>query len=174
MLGSSTGRTERDDAMSDSTAFKKAEAETLQRNEKKWTKPLMDAGWNAIPSIIIEKQGALGLDAIDMNIIVHLSNCWWNAENLPHPSVETIAKAIGLKPRAVQKRIKALQDLGLMTRTERRKTRFGSDTNLYSFEGLIKAATPFALEKIQQRKERQKAETDRVARKKPKLAVVNN
>jgi len=50
-----------------------AEAEALRRNEAKWSKPLMDAGWNAIPSIIIEKQEALGLDAIDMNIIVAIT-----------------------------------------------------------------------------------------------------
>ena len=44
------------------TAIKPAEAEALRKNEAKWTKPLMAAGWNAIPSIIIEKQEALGLD----------------------------------------------------------------------------------------------------------------
>jgi hypothetical protein len=59
------------------------------------------------------------------------------------------------------------------TRTQRRKTRYGSDTNLYGFEGLIAAATPYALEKIQQRAQRQQAEQDRVARKKPKLPVVS-
>lgn len=159
--------------MTNTTAAKKVEADTLKRNEKKWTKPLMDAGWNAIPSIIIEKQEALGLDAIDMNIIVHLSNYWWNAENLPHPSVEKIAKAIGVQPRTVQKRIKALEALKLMTRTERRKTRYGSDTNLYGFEGLIKAATPYALEKIAQREKRRQEDQERVARKKPKLSVVS-
>ena len=35
-----------------------AEVEALRRNEAKWSKPLMDAGWNAIPSIIIEKTGS--------------------------------------------------------------------------------------------------------------------
>jgi hypothetical protein len=38
------------------TAVNASEAEALRRNEAKWTKPLMAAGWNAIPSIIIEKQ----------------------------------------------------------------------------------------------------------------------
>ena len=92
------------------------DVETLKKNEAKWSKPLMAAGWNAIPSIIIEKQEALGLDAIDMNIIVHLTSYWWTAGNLPHPSVETIAKAVGIKPRTVQKRIKVLQVLVLMER----------------------------------------------------------
>jgi DNA-binding transcriptional regulator YhcF (GntR family) len=151
-----------------------AEVEALRRNEAKWSKPLMEAGWNAIPSIIIEKQAALGLDAIDMNIVVHLSNYWWHADNLPCPSIETIAKAVGVKPRTVQKRIKALHAVGLLTRTERRKTRFGSDTNLYSFEGLIEAAVPYAKEKIAEREKRREAEKDRVTRKRPRFTVVSN
>jgi DNA-binding transcriptional regulator YhcF (GntR family) len=156
------------------TGINRAEVEALRRNEAKWSKPLIDAGWNAIPSIIIEKQEALGLDAIDMNIIVHLSNYWWHADNLPCPSVARIAKAIGVQPRTVQKRIKALHDLGLLTRTERRQTRHGSDTNLYSFAGLIKAALPYAEEKIAEREKRKQAEAERLTRKRPKLTVVSN
>ena len=153
-------------------AVKKADVETLRKNEAKWSKPLMAAGWNAIPSIIIEKQEALGLDAIDMNIIVHLSSYWWTADNLPHPSVEKIAKAVGIKPRTVQKRIKALQEVGLMTREERRHTKHGSDTNLYGFNGLIEAARPFAEEKLKQIAERKAKEQERLNRKKPVLHVV--
>jgi hypothetical protein len=89
-------------------------AATVRKNEGKWTKTLMDAGWNAFPSILIEKQQALGLDALDMNIILHLSNYWWNAETLPFPSVATIAQAVGVKPRTVQKRVSALQRCGLL------------------------------------------------------------
>lgn len=152
----------------------RAQVEALRRNEAKWTKPLIDAGWNAIPSIIIEKQEALGLDAIDMNIIVHLSNYWWHADNLPCPSVATVAKAIGVEPRTVQKRIKALHELGLLTRTERRKTRRGSDTNLYSFEGLIAAALPYAQEKLAEREKRRQTEAERLKRKRPNLTVVSN
>ena len=155
-------------------AVKKGDVEILRKNEAKWSKPLMAAGWNAIPSIIIEKQEALGLDAIDMNIIVHLTSYWWTAGNLPHPSVETIAKAVGVKPRTVQKRIKALHDLGLMTREERRYTKRGSDTNLYGFEGLIQAARPFAEEKLAQIATRKEEEQKRINRKKPDLHVVSS
>ena len=158
--------------MSSKAPLKQTEIAALRRNEAKWSKTLMAAGWNAIPSIIIEKQEALGLDAIDMNIVVHLSNYWWRADNLPSPSVDTIAKAIGVKPRTVQKRIKALHALGLLSRTERRKTRYGSDTNLYGFEGLIKAALPYAEEKLAKREKREEEERERLARKKPKLTVV--
>jgi DNA-binding transcriptional regulator YhcF (GntR family) len=156
------------------SAVRQADAEVLRKNEAKWSKPLMQAGWNALPSIIIEKQKALGLDAIDMNIILHLSHYWWTAETLPFPSVATIADAIGVKPRTVQKRIKALDELGLLTRIERRHTRFGSDTNQYSFEGLIKAALPYAQEKLAARAKREEAEKERIARKRPKLTVVSS
>lgn len=158
-------------------AVRKADAETLRKNEQKWTKPVLDAGWNAFPSIIIEKQEALGLDALDINIILHLSNYWWTRDNLPHPSVGAIAKAIQVTERTVQKRIKALCELGLMTRQERRQTNMGSITNLYGFDGLIEKVTPFAKEKLLQIERRQKDEAERLARKRakpagPKLEIV--
>jgi DNA-binding transcriptional regulator YhcF (GntR family) len=150
----------------------RAEVEAFRRNEATWSKPLWAAGWNGIPSIIIEKQEALGLDALDMNIIIHLSNYWWHPDDLPCPTVERIAKAIGVKRRTIQKRVTALQAAGLLTRIERRKTRFGSATNLYGFDGLIKAALPYAQEKLTEREQRKQAEKDRIARKRPKLTVV--
>ena len=133
----------------------------------------MAAGWSAIPSIIIEKQEALGLDAVDMNLILHLSQYWWQADNLPHPSVGSIAKALGVTSRTVQKRISALQELGFIRRIERRNTASGSQTNQYSFDGLIAKATPFAEEKLLEIERNSEAKKQRLARKKPKL-VVNN
>ena len=151
----------------------KANVEQLRVNEKKWTKPLMDAGWSVLPNIIIEKQAALGLDPLDMNIILHLVQYWWVAANLPHPSVATIAEAIGVTPRTIQKRIKVLGELGLIEREERRHTRYGSVTNLYSFKGLIKAVAPFAKEKLAKKDKAQAAEKARIKSKKPKLVVDN-
>jgi hypothetical protein len=51
---------------------KSEQTERLRRNEEKWTPTLMNAGWTVIPSILLEKQAALGLDAIDVNILLHL------------------------------------------------------------------------------------------------------
>jgi hypothetical protein len=61
---------------------KPSEADSLRTNEKKWSKTLMDAGWTAIPSVIIERQAAFGLDSIDMNIIIHLAQYWWTPDRL--------------------------------------------------------------------------------------------
>ncbi|WLS11929.1 HTH domain-containing protein (plasmid) [Shinella sumterensis] len=159
--------------MEETVKAKSPDVQALKQNEKKWTPTMMKAGWSAFPNIIIEKQRALGLDAMDMNILLHLVQYWWLEENVPHPSVATIADAIGVTPRAIQKRITALQAAGLITREERRHSKFGSQTNLYRFDGLIKACLPFAEEKIAAAKKKAEDEKDRVKRKKPKL-VVNN
>ena len=93
-------------------------AKDLKVNERKWSKPLMDAGWTAIPSVIIERQRALGLDALDINILLHLATYWWTHDNKPHPAKGTIAEAMNVKPRTVQRRIAALENAGLIWREE--------------------------------------------------------
>ena len=150
--------------------------EHLRQNEKKWSKPLMDAGWSAVPSILIEKQQALGLDPLDMNIILHLLKYWWVADNFPHPSVETIATAVGRSKRTVQKRTATLATLGFIEKIERKYSHNGNQTNMYSFNGLIEKMKPYADEKNTLIAQSAAAEKDRLLRKKPKKPslVVNN
>jgi DNA-binding transcriptional ArsR family regulator len=107
-----------------------------------------------------------------MNIILHLTQYWWRADNPPSPSVKTIAEALGLNVRTIQKRIKALETAKLMKRVERREGKYGSQTNLYKLDGLIEAAKPFAEEKLLEIEAKRKASADRLASKKPKLTVV--
>ncbi len=156
-------------------ATKAKAAEEIRVNEKKWSKTLMDAGWTAVPSVIIERQQALGLDSIDVNILLHLSTYWWTHDNKPHPSKKTIADAIGVKPRTVQRHIAELETAKLIRREERRVYGKGSRTNLYHFDGLIKAAQPFAQEKLKEIAERDAARKKAAARKgKAKLQLVKS
>ena len=63
----------------------------------------------------------------------------------------------------------------LGAREQRRIPGKGSNTNRYHLDGLIKAAQPYAEEKLQQRAERDEEKKKTVARKgKPKLRVVKN
>jgi hypothetical protein len=55
-------------AMADKVAKADGAAE-LRVNEKKWTPTLMKAGWTVLPNVIFERQQALGLDALDINIL---------------------------------------------------------------------------------------------------------
>ena len=153
----------------------KTPAAQLKVNERKWTPTLMKAGWTVLPNVIFERQQALGLDAIDINIILHIASYWWTKEGKPHPSKKTIAAAIGIKPRTVQRHIARLEAGGLIKREERRHSSKNSQTNIYHFDGLIAAAKPYAQEKIQEREKKAAEKADRAARKgKPKLALVKN
>lgn len=144
----------------------------LRTNEKKWTKPLMDAGWTALPSVIIENQKQLGLNPLDLNIIVYLASKWWTAEGKPYPSKNTMAKAMDVHPRTIQKHIAALEAAGYIRREERR-SEVGSKTNIYHLDGLIKAAKPFADEKVAEIKDKSAmAKLRQNRRGAPKLRLV--
>jgi hypothetical protein len=111
--------------------FNASEVDQLRVNEKKWSPTLMKAGWTLLPNVLFERQQALGLDSLDINILLHIASYWWSDGSKPHPSKVTIAKAIGIEPRSVQRRIAALEAANLIRREERRISRTGSKTNIY-------------------------------------------
>ncbi|MEZ8046776.1 helix-turn-helix domain-containing protein [Vibrio sp. 10N.237.312.C02] len=145
----------------------------VKANEKKWGKTLMDSGWTAFPSVILEKQHALGLTAMDINIILYLSTHWWEAERKPYPSKKTIAQALGVTPRTIQKRIAALEQLGFVEREYRPHEIKGNDTNIYHFDGLIKESEPYAQEKIEEFEANKEAKAARRRRVKPVLKGID-
>jgi len=145
----------------------------VKQLQAKWGRDLLAAGWVALPSIILERQDALGLDAIDINIILHIAKHWFEAGNLPHPSKGSIAKAMQVTPRAVQKRIARLENEGFLRRIERRgpKGSKGSQTSEFEFTGLIEKATPHAIEAVQQREKFRQLRLERLRRKKARVDV---
>lgn len=153
---------------------KKETQERLKRNEKKWTPTLMAAGWTVIPSVILERQQALGLDPIDVNILLQLARYWWYEDNPPHPSKKAIAECIGRSASTVRRRIAEMEAGGLIKRVPRFDKKYGQQSNMYLFDGLIKGAIPLAQEVIEDREKRKNENAARRTRKKPKLKVVKS
>jgi len=97
--------------------------DTTERRERRrlverWGAELLEPGWVALPAIILEKQAALELDALDLNIIMHLARRWFDADQPPSPGKQGIADAILCDPRTVQRRMGANPTLyGSRTRT---------------------------------------------------------
>jgi hypothetical protein len=151
---------------------KRLQRNEQKRNEQKWSTTLMEAGWTVLPSIILEKQDALGLDAIDVNILLQLARPWWYTDNLPHPSKATIAKCIGINASTVRRHIARMEAVGFIRRQSRYDKKYkGQQTNLYHFEGLIRAATPYAKEFIAMREQQRNAHAARRSRKKPRRTL---
>lgn len=154
------------------TVTKKEAQDRLRRNEKKWTSALMEAGWTVIPSVILERQQALGFDPVDINILLQLARYWWYEDNPPHPSKKAIAECIGRSESTVRRRIAGMEAGGLIKRKYRFDKKYGQRSNEYLFNGLIKEATPYAEELLKEREDRKKEDVSRRKRKRPKLRVV--
>lgn len=156
------------------TKTKSADAvKTLRANELKWGKPLIKAGWTLIPNQLLERQAALGLDPIDVNILLHIMRHWWEADRLPFPSKATIAKCIKVHPRTVQRRLAKLEAAEFIKRVARHHPEKGRQSNAYDFAGLIKQLMPMAEQYLAQRERRQKENRDRLTPAgRPRLRVV--
>jgi DNA-binding Lrp family transcriptional regulator len=156
-----------------SSAAEKVHERQLKENERKWTKTLMDAGWTAMPSVILDRQQALGLDAVDVNILMHLAKHWWEKDRLPFPTKKAIAECIGVSKSTVQRRIAKLERDGLIKRVYRFSPKHqGQRSNAYDFAGLIKEATPYAEEALAVREKRRK--DDAARRKRKGLRIVRD
>lgn len=161
-----------EDTKKKGTDADKAAAKAVRTNEKKWGKPLMEAGWTAFPSIILERQVELNLTAQDINLLLYLATYWWEAENKPHPTKNRIARDIGLTPRTVQRRLTRLVELGYIHREARKNSAGGNLSNIYHFDGLILAAHSHALEKIADIKKKKAEKEQRSKGKKPVLKAI--
>ena len=139
--------------------------EALHENQKKWGSDLMKAGWTMLPNTIFMRQRALGLDSMDINILIVLLSHWWKADNLPFPSKQKIADTIGCDPSTIRRRIKKMEDAGFIKRIQRRVENDRNKTNLYDFSGLVKYVTPFAQEELQAREAEREERAKRVKRK---------
>ncbi|MFG0400721.1 helix-turn-helix domain-containing protein [Pseudomonas sp. zjy_11] len=124
---------------------------TKRSIEAKWGAPITRAGWTGIPNILIRRQRTLGIDALDLNILLHLLSYWWEDENHPHPSKETLAQAMAVSASTIQRRIRAMEAGGLLRRIERRREKDRSETNLYDLTLLRDLLEPHAVQELEER-----------------------
>ncbi|WP_408903700.1 hypothetical protein [Paeniroseomonas aquatica] len=96
--------------------------ETHQTNDKartlaaaKWGDAL-DAGFQIIPNVLVRGQAKLGLDALDVVILLNVNMHWWQPEDLPYPQPRVIASRMGVSIRTVERRLEVLEQKGLLHR----------------------------------------------------------
>jgi DNA-binding transcriptional regulator YhcF (GntR family) len=150
---------------------KQKKGSNVRTNEEKWTSTLMKAGWTVIPQVLLDRQKALGIDAIDLNIILHIIKHWWNKNTPPFPSKRSIAECMQIDESTVRRRIARMEKDGLIKRRARFDSVNGQRTNEYLLDGLIKEATPYARE-MKEEKDRRKKETIDSRRRKRALRIV--
>ena len=141
--------------------------QTLRESERKWGEPAIAAGFTVIPSTLLAKQHALGLDCIDIVIILQILKHWWHKENAPFPSQVQLAKTMGTNLSTVKRHLTRLRELGFITWSARSNKHGGQAANAYDLSGLIQHVHNFAVEEIEGRKREADARKARARRKKP-------
>lgn len=118
---------------------------------------------------------ALGLDPLDLNILLQIADHGWEPENHPYPSKRTLAQRIDVDPRTIQRRVTRLVKDGLLERVERRDHGHGGNkTNIYRLTPLVTKMKPFALELLEERQSRKRLKAEREQRKRPVLQIVRS
>lgn len=149
---------------------KATSSEAVRALEAKWTKPLIAAGFTALPNVIFQKQKALKLKHLDVLVLLHLASFWWSAAQNPWPSKATIADALDVDPRTVQRSIAKMEKLGYVKRIGRFASVGDNLSNEYDLTGLVQAAAPLALDEVTLRTQR--AAEDKKRTTTPNLALI--
>jgi len=130
-------------------------AQKLKALENKWGKQTLDVdGWTAIPNILLERQQALGIDAVKLNILLVLLKHWWEKTKMPWPSKATIGEIVGRDKSTVQKHLKDMEARGLVKRNSRYQSAGGQTSNEYDLSGLIVQLKAYTKETLKERKKR--------------------
>jgi predicted transcriptional regulator len=124
---------------------------TQRESEKKWGRAVMSHGACILPSILLQAQARLGVNAQEMIVLLQLCEHWWTATGKAYPSKQAIADRVGLSTKQVQRHVKSLEELKLVERRERFQTGGSRTSNEYDLTGLVeklKAIEPdFAMAK---------------------------
>lgn len=149
----------------------------LSESEQKWGKATWAAGHTSIPTSLILHFVELGMDAVDLAIVLFLASKWWKVGDAPFPKKKTIAEVVGIDASNVRKRLQNLERLKLVRREERRVAKDRNNSSVYHLTPLALALAPFGDADLAAKKAAQEAAANKpkpkVPRKrKPSLHVV--
>ena len=102
---------------------------------KKWGVAAL-GGFQPVPHVLLMKQCELGLDSLDMVVLLNLTSYWWYRGQPPYLRTNLIAGRVGVSSRTVQRVIRKLQHNGYVRR-EKWTDAKGVTRPAIFFEGLI-------------------------------------
>lgn len=125
---------------------------TKSAMEERWGKNVIKAGYTVVPSIILRAQARLHINAVELAVLLHLLDHWWDNAEMPFPSKKRVADRLGVSAKTVQRAIAALETEGLVRRVKRSNGNGGQASNLYDLTPLIERIRPIAEEDLEAKK----------------------
>lgn len=150
-------------------SFPKAAAKKPSSTERIWGKAVYSHGYAGIPSLLIQAQRRLGINPLQMNVLIQLLDYWHEPSRKPFPTKKELANRIGVTDKTIQNTMRDLEKAGLIRREMRRTAAGDWNSNIYHLDGLVakvQALEPeFAAEKKKRRETRAALETPKGMRK---------
>lgn len=119
--------------------------------ESKWGIHSIAAGFTQIPTVLILRHKQIGLDAVDLALVLALASFWWKRDGKPFPSKKLLAQTIGRDLSVVRKRIQDLEKGKLIKRIYRKRPGGGNNTNQYDLSPLAREVDKLAKEELASR-----------------------
>jgi hypothetical protein len=109
-----------------------------RRAEDKYTPAVIALGYTVLPTLLLKAQAKLKLTPIQLNVLLHIIEPWWDADRLPWIAKDAIAQRMRKSPRSVQRAITQLVNAGHLKRVERFLGRKQQTANAYELDGFVK------------------------------------
>lgn len=107
---------------------------------EKWGEDVASRGFAQIPNYLLLINQFLDEDSrlspIEQLVLIQLIGNWWKKDELPFPSMSTLAQRIGVSSRQIQRAVNHLDNIGLIKRTKRRQSGLIS-SNAYDLTPLV-------------------------------------
>lgn len=129
---------------------KKEKADARTNTRKKWGDRCIDSGYQIFPDVLLKCQRYMGLEAIDVVILLNITMQWWEHQELPYPRPSFIAKRMEVSTRTVERRIARMQKQGLLIRRPSEEVR-GKTVRKFDLSGLIAELTKYAERSLAER-----------------------
>jgi predicted transcriptional regulator len=117
------------------------EGRSMQDMLSKWGRDVAERGFTQVPNYLLQINMFVHddhkLSPTEMVVLLHLVATWWKKNEMPFPSMNTIADRAGISERQVQRSIKALEQKGYLKKTKK-KIKGVIASNVYDLSPLVK------------------------------------
>ena len=107
---------------------------------KKWGVDVAQRGFSQVPNYLILLNQFIDKDnhlsPLELLILIQLSGSWWKKDEMPFPSMRTLATRCGTSERQVLRAVSHLEELNLIKRVKRRSKGLIA-SNLYDLTPLV-------------------------------------
>jgi predicted transcriptional regulator len=101
---------------------------------EKWGLQVAERGFTQIPNYLLIINSFVHedhkLSPAEMIVLLHLISSWWKKDEMPYPSMNTLADRIGISQRQVQRSIKTLEEKSYLKKGKK-KIKGVIATNIY-------------------------------------------